>query len=73
MVGTVRHVFGFFAGEGGIVQDLAFPAGDETRVAVNAGDEPVTVSGYGKARIGPEFCGRASRWDLRGTFEAHDG
>lgn len=70
MVGAVRHQFGFLAGQGRFVEHLALAAGDETRVAVHAGDETVTVSGHGETGERPEFGGRTAGWYLGGAFEA---
>lgn len=55
MSGAVGHQFGVLAGEVLVVENLAFTAGDDTRVSLYAGDETVAVTGDGEAGVGPEL------------------
>lgn len=54
---AVRYVLGVLAGQAGLVKDLAFATGDQTRVAVDASNQTMAVSGNGEARVWPEFSG----------------
>jgi len=67
--GTFWNNLWLLASQGSIINNLALSAGDKTGVAIDAGDEPSTISN-GESGVRPEFIGESSRLNLVGTTEA---
>lgn len=65
-------MLGILAGEVGLIEDLAFSTGDQTRMAIDAGDQTMTISGHWESWERPELGSDTVGWHLRWTLESNN-
>lgn len=68
----MRHQLWVFTGQVLVVEDLAFFAGNQTRLALDTGDQSVAVSRHREPGEWPELGSLGVGRNLGGAFEAND-